>query len=119
LETYYDRDGVRQFRYVSYSNPGGRNGYSGLAGATPQTVLFDGAPGRTGACSYIVRHNDGRVVTYTSPYDLRIQSFKMHDENEDGIFEPGECVILKHFIIQNCGMLLLFSIKINHSRFPR
>ena len=35
---------------------------------------------------------------------LKVVSFDVEDENQDGINEPGEHIIVKNLIVENVGM---------------
>jgi hypothetical protein len=50
--------------------------------------------------------NDGTEATYPTRYDLKVVSFDIVDENEDGIFEPGEHLLVKNIRVQNTGKTL-------------
>lgn len=50
-----------------------------------------------------VIRNNGTVATYPTRYDLKVVSFDVVDENEDGINEPGERLLVKNIRVQNTG----------------
>ncbi len=67
----------------------------------------EGPPGRP--ASIIVRSNrGGGSRRYTSRYDLRLVDFDVEDENEDGIFEPGEHIYIRRIRIRNTGKQLSY-----------
>ncbi|KAF2233610.1 hypothetical protein EV356DRAFT_198994 [Viridothelium virens] len=43
------------------------------------------------------------MTSYTSAFEFRLVDFELVDENDDGIFEPGECEIIKEIIVKNTG----------------
>jgi hypothetical protein len=42
-------------------------------------------------------------ATYPSPYNLQVVKFDIIDENEDGINEPGEHIIVHNICVRNTG----------------
>jgi hypothetical protein len=46
---------------------------------------------------------DGTSATYPSGYVLKVVSFDICDENEDGINEPGEHLLVSNIKVQNTG----------------
>jgi hypothetical protein len=85
----------------------GQNGLPGKAGPpAPETLLGPGMRGRDGEGRIIVQlRADGRQLTYQSRYRLELIGFDVTDENQDGIFEPGEHVVIQHVRIRNTGGL--------------
>lgn len=67
--------------------------------------LVSGLPGAPGRMTILVRASDGTTTQYESPWKLRLVSFDIEDENGDGIFEPGEHVVVRRICIQNIGKL--------------
>ena len=95
---------------VSRSKPSASNGMVGASGHCPSASLEAGRDGKKGAAKINVLSNDGSVSSYYSRFEFRLLSFEVTDENDDGIFEPGECVIIKNFRIQNSGTSRLTSL---------
>lgn len=52
------------------------------------------------------------MSTYDSKFEFQLLDFDVVDENDDGVFEPGECVIIKNIRIKNSGMTALKLIRI-------
>jgi hypothetical protein len=50
----------------------------------------------------VVRNGDP-PETYTSRYQLKVRGFRVMDENEDGINEPGESLHVTNIQVQNTG----------------
>ena len=46
---------------------------------------------------------DVYVLAYLDRYMLEFVSYDTFDENEDGIFEPGQHLIIRNIVIQNIG----------------
>lgn len=82
----------------------GDDGEDGQSGATPSTPLFSGRDGRSGEVVIFVK---SRTATepeqYRSVYQLELVDFDVEDENEDGIFEPGEHLFIRNIKIKNAG----------------
>lgn len=54
-----------------------------------------------------VKGENGEVREYTNDrVDLEVVDFDVHDENRDGIFEPGEMISLENIRIRNLGSTL-------------
>jgi hypothetical protein len=66
-------------------------------------LLGPGIRGRDGEGYIIVQRADGRQSTYSSRYRLELIGFDVTDENQDGIFEPGEHILVQHVRIRNTG----------------
>lgn len=59
--------------------------------------------GAQGSSQVTVKRNDGTEATYPTRYELKVVSFDVVDENDDGINEPGEHLIVKNIRVQNTG----------------
>lgn len=81
----------------------GQRGLDGQPGASITDPLFEGIPGQEGSVTIIVRYGDGREQAYSSRYNLELVDFDVEDENGDGIFEPGEHIIVKRIRVRNTG----------------
>jgi len=105
-EYYTDSDGNRQSRQVPHyrSNPGGRRGRDGRDGSAPTWTLSAGPNGRNGSARINVEDSAGTAKSYANRYHLVVKSFEVVDENNDGIYEPGEYLIVKNIIVHNQGM---------------
>jgi hypothetical protein len=64
--------------------------------------LYPGRNGAPGSAVITVKHGDAHV-TYPSRYWLLVTGFDIKDENDDGIFEPGEHILVSNIKIQNTG----------------
>ncbi|KAK6495026.1 hypothetical protein TWF481_003054 [Arthrobotrys musiformis] len=94
---------------------GGRPGYGGkgsgghgISGCTGNAILTAGQYGRPGNARIQVHMNSTRELGarhnfYTSRYFFTLVDFDVVDENEDGIFEPGEHIYVQNIRIQNTG----------------
>jgi hypothetical protein len=47
--------------------------------------------------------NSETIMSYVNRYFLLVESFEVVDENNDGINEPGEYLIVKNIIVRNNG----------------
>ncbi|KAK6347394.1 hypothetical protein TWF718_005233 [Orbilia javanica] len=94
---------------------GGRPGYGGkgsgshgIGGASGNAILTPGQYGQPGNARIQVHMKSTRELGarhnfYTSRYFFTLVDFDVVDENEDGIFEPGEHVYVQNIRIQNTG----------------
>ncbi|KAI9775780.1 MAG: hypothetical protein M1839_000908 [Geoglossum umbratile] len=90
-------------RVSAYSRPGGTNGSNGSPGGRPATYLTGGKAGPQGSIQIKVIRGDLSEATYPSPYTLQVVKFDIIDENEDGINEPGEHLIVHNIRVRNAG----------------
>ncbi|KAK4176545.1 hypothetical protein QBC36DRAFT_301015 [Triangularia setosa] len=88
-----------------HSRPAGRGGPGGMAGRTPNDLLYSGQNGQMGYSEVIVNYKDGRKGVFQSRYMLEVVDFKVQDENGDGINEPGERLIISDIVIKNTGQM--------------
>lgn len=70
---------------------------------TPATRLFSGNDGNDGTASFVVIDADGTHSHYRTAFDCALLGFELLDENEDGVFEPGESAIIQNIRITNYG----------------
>jgi hypothetical protein len=89
--------------YRTQSRKKGDDGPTGRTGNQIQDMLLRGAAGADGRAQIIVRHLNGDRPRYDKCYDLQLVNFDLEDENGDGIFEPGEHVIVRRIIVKNAG----------------
>ena len=89
--------------YRTQSRRKGDDGPTGRTGNQIQDMLLRGAAGADGQGQIIVRHLNGDRPRYDRCYDLQLVNFDLEDENGDGIFEPGEHVIVRRILIKNAG----------------
>ncbi|KAK0615131.1 hypothetical protein B0T17DRAFT_657375 [Bombardia bombarda] len=96
-----------QHQTVRHSNPGGGPGPGGKGGWSyhDTEVLYPGQDGAPGFSKVTVLHPDGTSVEYPSRYMLAVTSFDVYDENDDGINEPGEYIIITNIVVQNTGLM--------------
>lgn len=90
--------------YTTRHRPGASDGKVGASGRTPATSLNVGQNGLDGTGSIHVRNDEGSISTYHSKFEFQLLGFDVVDENDDGVFEPHECVIVKNIRIKNSGM---------------
>ncbi|KAK5123601.1 hypothetical protein LTR85_002639 [Meristemomyces frigidus] len=81
----------------------GQPGKDGRDGVGLTLALNRGLPGSAGEVIIVVRNQDGTSSEYREPWKLRLVSFDVEDENGDGIFEPGEHVVVRRVRVQNIG----------------
>jgi hypothetical protein len=92
-------------KYKTYSKPAARKGADGPRGWAPKSHLHSGNPGNSGHGSFVVfdPYDSLADQTYTSPFEFRLVDFDVADENNDGIFEPGECALISTLQIENAN----------------
>ena len=96
--------GCRQVpTYTTYTNSGGPNGSRGPPGNQPAYQLFPGRKGMDGSALYVVTADDGAPNPYSEKFNFQLVSFEVEDENQDGIFEPGECIVISNIVVSNTG----------------
>jgi hypothetical protein len=81
----------------------GSHGRSGYTGWSPNTRLSNGRDGKPGTSTICVVNADGPAHSYPSRYLLKVVNYDVVDENEDGINEPGEHLIIRNLIVLNYG----------------
>lgn len=104
-ETYTDSDGKTQTRtkITSHSNPGGSDGSSGTRGRMPtHPKLSSSDDAADGKVTYRV-WNGKKSVDYESRYDLKVDSYTIESQNDDGVLEPSELVYVKDITVRNTG----------------
>ena len=92
-----------EYRDKHHKNPGGRGGRGGNGGQIPPDPLFSGQDGPPGVGQLTVVHADGGARMYPSRYMLVVTGFSFQDENQDGINEPGEHLIVTDIVVTNTG----------------
>ncbi|KAK3683011.1 hypothetical protein B0T22DRAFT_494587 [Podospora appendiculata] len=86
--------------------PGGNGGRGGDGGSRPtHPLIFGGHDGPPGVSQVLVLGEDGSSVVYSSRYMLEVVEFVVRDENEDGINEPGEHLIISNIVVKNSGQM--------------
>lgn len=96
-------------RVVERSRPPGAPGYQGGPGAQMSTYLMGGRSGKEGSTQIRVLKKDLSEGTYAGRYDLEVVSFDVLDENDDGINEPGEHLLVRNIKVKNKGSDSCFS----------
>ncbi|RDW71671.1 hypothetical protein BP5796_07705 [Coleophoma crateriformis] len=81
----------------------GQDGRDGRPGTPSMSRLLPGTDGRPGSGVIEVRLKGGKEHTYHSRYQLELVGFDIEDENEDGIFEPGEHLFVRRIRVRNSG----------------
>ena len=89
--------------YIKRYKPGAPDGRQGPSGRTPTARLTPGRDGSDGNAVIVVNCYDGSVSRYDSKFEFQLSEFEVEDENGDGIFELGECVIIKNIRVKNLG----------------
>ena len=69
--------------------------------------LLPGRPGQLGTASIFVRYHSGIIHRYERCYQLELVDFAVEDENGDGIFEPGEHILIQRIRVRNTGTWIL------------
>lgn len=89
-------------RRAHYRSSGNSGGY-GQSGSRPTALLNNGRDGRPGQTMIRVSRANEEVWIYSDVYRLKVISFDISDENDDGIFEPGEEVTVRNIVVDNYG----------------
>ncbi|GIZ44888.1 hypothetical protein CKM354_000807300 [Cercospora kikuchii] len=79
----------------------GEPGQDGKDGVERTSILKPGLPGAFGKMVILVQNLDGTISEYDIPWKLRLVSFDIEDENGDGIFEPGEKIVIRRVCVEN------------------
>ena len=87
----------------NYSRPKGIDGRKGAAGEGVSDALLDGAEGIKGRAVIVVVHRAGDLTRYDRRFSLQLEDFDLEDENGDGIFEPGEHIVVRRVRVKNTG----------------
>ena len=85
-----------------HTNPGGSDGPRGPDGPDGAARVKAGDKGEDGEYKIIVGER-GRTREYTHRYDMEIIDFEIHNDNNDGIFEPGEKATIVNLAVKNTG----------------
>jgi hypothetical protein len=102
-DSYTDSSGQQQTRTTSHSNSGGSRGFDGRNGAHASISPKPGPRGRAGRFTIEVEEQNGPSRSYPSRYDLRLVSFTHRNENDDGVYEPGEKAYIGGITLENTG----------------
>ena len=78
-------------------------GKDGRREKVPKEVLYSGLDGKVGEAWIIVRSPTSGEQAYKSRFHLELVDFDVEDDNEDGIFEPGEHVFIHRIQVKNTG----------------
>lgn len=78
-------------------------GHVGIPGSQPAVYLTGGNSGHNGSTQIRVLRKDNTEATYPGCYKLEVVSFDVLDENEDGINEPGEHLLVRNIKVVNKG----------------
>ncbi|MDB4947254.1 MAG: hypothetical protein JWP97_6788 [Labilithrix sp.] len=102
-ESYADGSGRTHTRSKHHSNPGGSHGPAGRDGRAARAVPQPGPSGASGRFTIEVDRGPRGVARYDRRYDVRLVSFRHRNENDDGIYEPEEKVLVTHVEVENVG----------------
>ncbi len=89
--------------HVEYERPAAFAGRDGKPGTMITDPLLPGKCGPPGTASLYVRYHDGVTSRYDRPFQLELIDFDVEDENGDGIFEPGEHILIRRIRVRNTG----------------
>lgn len=84
------------------------DGRDGRPGAVISDRLVEGRSGTEGSFTIVVKSYGGGEQEYPSRYNLELVDFDIEDENGDGVFEPGERIVVKRIRIRNTGEYCLY-----------
>ena len=93
--------------YKDFQRVAAFDGRDGKPGVMITDPLFPGERGPLGVASIFVRYHDGTTSRYDRRYQLELVDFAIEDENGDGIFEPGEHILIRHIRVRNTGTSIL------------
>ncbi|CAO2655108.1 Nn.00g101720.m01.CDS01 [Neocucurbitaria sp. VM-36] len=95
----------RVAKYKTHSRPSASNGSNGPRGRSPASPLYPGNSGDCGHGSVIIYDPQAPLQAryYGSKFEFRLCDFDIADENHDGIFEPGECILINALQIENAN----------------
>ena len=80
----------------------GRRGHSG------HKISQEGRHGEPGSVDFVTITSDGRILERSiDRYEVTVSSFNVHDQNRDGIFEPGSMCLIDGIEIFNSGSMHL------------
>jgi hypothetical protein len=80
-------------------------GHTGEPGARPPSYLTGGFSDAQGSSQIRVLMNNDTESTDPTIYKLKVVSFDVVDENEDGVNEPGNHLLVKNIRVENTGKL--------------
>ena len=89
--------------YKDFERTCAADGRNGPPGTLQTAVLRPGTHGHPGTAVIIVRSHDGTQQQYSHIFKLELLDFEVEDENADGVFEPGEHVIVRRIRVRNSG----------------
>lgn len=94
---YYQED--EQYQQPHHQAPGrdGRPGSPGLGNSDGRA----GATGKRGSFAFVIDYGGGVMKSYTRLFNLRLNPYRIRDENGDGIFEPGERGFVEAIVVEN------------------
>ena len=95
----------------TYTRPKGPDGHEGNAGTAEHKSLSAGLQGSDGSISIVVDSPNQQQQTYLACYKLQLVDFDIEDENEDGIFEPGEHIYVRRIRVKNTGRSYLILLR--------
>ncbi|MCB0356678.1 MAG: hypothetical protein KDD40_06705, partial [Bdellovibrionales bacterium] len=86
-------------------NSGGSTGPRGRGGSSGTGNTSSGSKGQDGSFRFIVKSEDGKEITYTRTFELRLRSYQVIDEDGNGIYEPGETVRIYNIVVENAAQM--------------
>lgn len=89
---------------VTTSQPGGSNGPNGKRGTRVQGDTKGGDDGKDGVC-ILQTEFEGKVYRASRPFHAQVVSYRLVDDNRDGIFEPLEKIHVYDLVVKNIGEL--------------
>ncbi|KIW65816.1 hypothetical protein PV04_08038 [Phialophora macrospora] len=89
--------------YTEESMVTGKNSFDMEHGPSNEQTQRSRLSGANGSSQVTVMRMDGTSATYASGYVLKVVSFDVCDENQDGINEPGEHLLVSNIKVQNTG----------------
>lgn len=88
---------------VTLTRAPGLDGKAGEKGRVITSLLAKGKDGNPGEVVIAVQHQDGTTQQYSKAWSLQLIDFDIEDENQDGIFEPGEHLFIRRIRLRNTG----------------
>ncbi|MBI4425653.1 MAG: hypothetical protein HY554_18120 [Elusimicrobia bacterium] len=101
-ESYTGSDGKTHTRTHWHHNAGGSTGPSGSDGRGSRRAASPGAAAPEGKLELLLTDDHGEVQgRFDEIYDLELLGFELESRNVDGIFEPGEEVVVSRIRLRN------------------
>ena len=105
-----DRTKIIRYYMHGSQGPSGRSGETGSKGQRGRDASSgsNGKQATVGGIAWVVYSKQGEVLQQAGiRYDIEVKSYKIVDENNDGVFEPNERIAVSEVLVTNVGGLTL------------